>query len=89
MVAPPLLVGRGLAVRADPSSPCSSMVRASAAMFRVLSSDRPHTGLVYDISTGQVTDLSVSAGPPGLPLQTPPAPAVKRHVDSIEQDHQH
>jgi len=44
-------------------------------------------GFVYDISNGQISDLSISVGPPGLPLQSPPTSAVKRHVDSIEHDH--
>lgn len=65
------------------------MARASVIMFLVLSSDRLHTGFVYDISTGQVSDLGISAGPPGFPLQSPPPAVVKRHVDSIEHGHQH
>jgi len=46
-------------------------------------------GLVYDISNGQISDLGITAGPPGFPLQSPPASAVRRHVDSIEHDHDH
>ena len=65
------------------------MVRAPAAMSRALLSDRPHTGFVYDISSGQISDLSISPSPSGFPLQNPPASAVKRHVDSVEQDHNH
>ena len=45
------------------------------------------TGFVYDISNGQISDLGVSAGPPGFPLQSPPKSLVKRHVDSIEDGH--
>ena len=74
-------------MRVDLSSPCSSMVCASAAVFRVHSSDRPYSGFVYDISNGEISDLSISVGPLGFPLQNHPASAVKRHVDSIEHDH--
>jgi len=76
-------------MRVAPSSRSSSMVCASAVMFPVLSPDRPHVGFVYDISNGQISDLGISAGPPGFTPQSPPASAVKRHVDSIEHDHQH
>ena len=65
------------------------MVCAPAAMSCDLSSDRPHTGFVYDISSGQLSDLGVSPGPSDFPLQNPPTSAVKRHVDSVEQDHNH
>lgn len=46
-------------------------------------------GFVYDISNGQISDLGISVGPPGFPLLDPPSAVVKRHVDSIEHDHQH
>lgn len=49
----------------------------------------PIAGFVYDISNGQISDLGISVGPPGFPPQAPPDAVVKRHVDSIEHDHQH
>lgn len=46
-------------------------------------------GFVYDISNGQISDLGISVGPPGFPLQDPPSAVVKRHADFIGRDHQH
>jgi carbonic anhydrase len=46
-------------------------------------------GFVYDISTGEVTDLGVSFGPHGATTQAPPQEAVKRAVDQQARAHTH
>lgn len=46
-------------------------------------------GFVYDISTGHVTDLGVSAGPNGPTSEAPPQDAIKRAIDQVTHDHSH
>lgn len=47
------------------------------------------TGFVYDISTGDVTDLGVSVGPHGPTSEAPPQSAVKRAINNEARGHGH
>jgi len=46
-------------------------------------------GFVYDIATGEISDLGVSTGPNGPTSEAPPPNAVKRAVDDLARGHVH